>query len=207
MNIIKLLVVTVSIVFSSFELTGQSVIDQNFEHAEYFDLLDSLRDINNHHITESGNSLEIGAQLALLHYPELKGNRIKIRYKEKVRYPITASWSFWNIFKLKKHHTYILLIKPDTFVDNVTLNKKVGIVGHEMAHFEYYRKRPAFNMVWWGVKYVFSKKFRYSFEKEADRTAIEKGLGYQLLDLSFYITREEVLQLMNKKDEIYKLSQ
>jgi len=174
-------------------VNGQKVIDQDFQKEEYTGLLDSL----------SGSVTELATQLAVLHYPKLKGNKIKIKYKNNVTYPITASWSFWNVFKLKRWHTYVLLIKPGTFVDQVSLNKRVGIFGHEMAHFEYYRKRPAIAMVWWGIKYVSSKKFRYSFEKDADRTAIDRGLGYQLMDLSFYISRQEVINHMKSNTAVY----
>jgi len=113
---------------------GQKVIDQYFEKAEYLEKLDSLRIINNHVIEETGTLTELSTQLALLHYPQLKGHKIKIKYKESVNYPITASWSFWNIFKFKKNHTYVLLIKPGSFVDRLSLNQGVGVVGHEMAH-------------------------------------------------------------------------
>lgn len=203
----KNLIIIPVFLLTSFVLNAQKLIDQKFEVSEYQEKLDSLRTYNEHMVSETGSMTEIASQLALLHYPTLKGNKIKIKYKTNVRYPITASWSFWNIFKLKKNHTYVLLIKPGTFVDNVSLNKQVGIIGHEMAHFEYYRKRPSVNMIPWGTKYIFSKKFRYEFERNADRTAIERGLGYQLLDLSFYISREEVLQYMNANNHIYKLSQ
>lgn len=203
MYYLKYLFIIVGFSILSNSLSAQAVINRDFKYDEYRGFIDSLRTTNNHKITEINNSLELGAQLALLHYPELKGNKIKIRYKNNVRYPITASWSFWNFFKLKKNHTYVLLIKPGTFVDHVSLNKQVGIVGHEMAHFEYYKKHPAIHMIWWGVKYVTSKKFRFSFERDADRTAIQKGLGYQLLQLSFYITRNEVIKLINENDQIY----
>ncbi|MEL6562277.1 MAG: hypothetical protein AAFQ94_29160 [Bacteroidota bacterium] len=203
MNYFKYLFTLFGFLIHSNGLLAQTVIDRDFRFEEYQKSVDSLRTFNDHKITEIGNSLELGAQLALLHYPKLKGNKIKIRYKSNVRYPITASWSFWNFFKLRKNHTYILLIKPGTFVDNVSLNKQVGIVGHEMAHFEYYKKHPAIHMIWWGIKYVTSKRFRFSFERDADRTAIQKGLGYQLLQLSFYITRNEVINLINANDRIY----
>lgn len=203
MNHLKHLCIIVTLLSLSDNCFSQKVIDKNFEYEEYHPLIDSLRAHNKHKITEIENSLELGGQLALLHYPELKGNKIKIKYKSNVKYPITASWSFWNFFKLKKNHTYILLIKRGTFVDNVNLNKQVGIVGHEMAHFEYYKQYPAIHMIWWGIKYSTSKKFRFNFEREADKTAILKGLGYQLIQLSFYINRTEVINLINANDHIY----
>ena len=182
---------------------GQRVIDTDFTEEAYGQLLDSLRVVNRHKVTELDNRVELATQLALLHYPELQKHRIKIKYKASVRHPITASWSFWNVFKLRRWHTYVVLIKPGTFVDRVSLNRAVGVIGHEMAHFAYYRKRPSIAMLWWGFKYIASRKFRYRFEREADYAAIDHGLGYQLLQISFYIGQNEVRQYMMKNNELY----
>ena len=193
------------LIFFSFTNTAfaQQVIDRDFTEEEYAVQIDSLRQLNGRRVSELGNKVELATQLALLHYPELRSNRIKIRYKSNVQYPITASWSFWNIFKPRRWHTYIVLIKPGTFVDKVSLNKGVGIIGHEMAHFAYSRKRPSVAMLWWGFKYITFKKFRYRFEREADYTAIDHGLGYQLLEISFYIGRQQVLQHMKAHPTLY----
>lgn len=168
---------------------------------EFIGLLDSLREINNHKVTETGTVTELAAQIALQHYPKLRRHKIKIKYKKSVQYPITASWSFWNIFKPRPWHTYVLLIRPNSFVDRISLNKRVALIAHEMAHFEYYKKRPSIGMLWWGFKYISSDKFRYRFEREADFTVVDRGLGKQMLDMSIYTNTYEIRNYIEKRSE------
>ncbi len=183
---------------------GQTSPKTSYTIERYKSSIDSLRKRYQNRIVPKNDTLALASYLALGHYPSLQNHKIKIRYKKKVKYPITASWSFWNIFKLRKNHTYILLIKPGSFVERLNLNQQVGVIGHEMAHFAYYRRRPSIAMAWWGLRYTLSNKFRYQFEKDADRSAINQGLGWQLLDISFYLNSLEVKNHMEKL-EIYGL--
>ena len=179
---------------------GQRIY-KNFEASRFNPLQDSLRQHYGHHIKPEGTDMELAALIALNYYPELKNSRFKIKHKENVRHPITASYSFWNVFKSRKRHTYILLIKKGSFVDRIGLNGKVGIIAHEMAHFSYYRKRPTVGMVPWGFRYITSPKFRYTFERDADKTVISRGLGGQLLEIAFYHKPEEIRSYMNAMEQ------
>ncbi len=179
-------------------LQAQILPQRSFQAQDYKPKIDSLRSIFGQKVKPVGDQLELAAYLALAYYPSLKHHKIKIRYKKNVKFPITASWSFWNIFKFRKHHTYILLLKTDSFVERLTLNQQVGVIGHEMAHFAYYKRIPSIAMAWWGLKYTLSDRYRYSFEKDADRTAITQGLGWQLLSISFYLNSKEVKDNMEK---------
>jgi len=160
--------------------------------------IDSLRKLNNHLVLPENDPLELATNIALLYYPELKGNKIRIKYKKNVRHPITASWAFGNIFRFRKNHTYVLLLHPDSWVTKIDFNGQVGALGHELAHFEYYRKRPGIHMLWWGLKYVTSKKFSREFERSADFATVDHGLGWQLLGASFYTTKSELRQYMEE---------
>lgn len=160
--------------------------------------LDSLQHLNLFCVSSNNRKADLAANIALLYYPELRGHKIRVKYKDNVRYPITASWSFTNLFKFRRKHVYVLLIKPDSFVQGISLNKLVGLFGHEMAHFTYYQSRPAVGMAWWGMRYLMSRKFRSRFEREADKQAIEHGLGWQLLDMSIYLSKSEVREHMKK---------
>lgn len=192
-------IVILSFIFSFLVHPALAQGHQTYLLPDYQNKLDSLRNINDDKVQSPNDPIALAANLALQHYPELKGHKIKIKYKKNVQYPITASWAFGNIFKFRKRHTYVLLLSENSFVKRISLNKQVGVIGHEMAHFAYYRKRPSIAMVWWGLKYVLSNKFRYAFEKDADKTTIDHGLGPQLLEMSFYMTRNEVEQYMNTK--------
>ena len=162
------------------------------------DQLDSLRTINHYSVQEKGDPLELALNIALSHYPEIKGHKFKIKYKKNVRHPVTASWAIGNIFKRRKNHTYVLLLSENVFVKRLPLNRQVGVLGHELAHFKYYSERPSIAMLWWAVKYVTSKKFHRKFERDADKTTIEHGLGSQLLGVVFYMDRSEVRDYMDE---------
>ncbi len=90
------------------------------------------------------------------------------------------------------------LIKPGSFVDRIDLNQQMAWIGHEMAHFVYYRKRPAIGMVPWAFSYIFSKNFRNKFERDADFVAIDYGLGSQYLQMSVYLSENEALDYINE---------
>ena len=187
---------------SSHELVAQTRPVKHYDRAEFSQLRDSLSQLTGATIICEDDSLWLATALALVHYPELYGNHFQIRYKKNVRHPITASWSFWNIFKRRDNHLFILLIAEDAFLLNLDLNKQVGVIGHEMAHFAYYKDRPSINMLPWGINYVTSKKFRIGFEKDADMAAIKHGLGWQLLEIAFYTPRDEIIAAMKAQGYI-----
>jgi len=180
------------LLISCSSVQSQSIIYKNFDEKLWTAKLDSLKIKNGSKVTGTENLSELAVNIALTYYPELKNNKIKIKYKRNVRYPVTASWAIGNFFRFRKSHTYVLLLKPDSFLDYISLNKLVGVYGHEMAHFVYYKNKPAVNMVWWGIKYTFSKKFRLGFERDADKTAMDHQLGWQILDMSFYMSKNEI---------------
>ena len=195
------------VVFIFTDVCGQGYANARLMYRQdgFADAIDSLRKAGNHAVLPEGDPLEIAVYVALSHYPELRDHNIKIKYKKNVKHPVTASWSFGNLFRFRKHHVYVLLLSTGSFVNRLDLNRQVGVIGHEMAHFVYYRQRSAPGMAWWGIKYITSKKFRYQFEKDADRTTVDHGLGWQLLNVSFYLSRDEVRDYMKQKG--YKTSQ
>lgn len=181
------------------DVRGQVNSKVIYRESDFEGKADSLRKVHENRVFPVGDPLETATYLALSHYPELAGHKIKIKYKTNVRYPITASWSFLNLFRFRKKHVYVLLLSSDSFVKSINLNRQIGVIGHEMAHFAYYRQRSSLGMGLWGIKYIASKKFRYQFEKDADRATIDHGLGWQLLNISFYMNREEVREYMEQK--------
>ncbi|TRX61815.1 hypothetical protein FNH22_03280 [Fulvivirga sp. M361] len=180
------------------ELIGQPDNIKYYDKETFGPKLDTLRLLNGNAVTPQGDPLELAVNIALQHYPELKGRDIRIKYKKNVRHPITASWAAGNVFRSRKKHKYVLLIASNAFIKHISLNDQVGVFGHEMAHFKYYSEHPSIHMLWWAAKYLTSKKFHYEFEREADRTAIDHGLGHQLLGIAFYLKRSEIEDYMKK---------
>lgn len=184
------------VIMAPFLSFSQSPTMQYIDWKIYKDSIETYRLKFDKGVMPINDTLELATYIALTYYPEIQENRIKIKYKSSVKYPITASWPFWNIFKGKNKQVYVLLLSENSFVKSQDLNRQVGVIGHEMAHFKYYKRHSVFNMIPWGIRYIFSRKFRINFEKEADLTTIEHGLGWQLAPVVFYLTRQEVLEHM-----------
>ncbi len=176
-----------------------SLAQVNYSARDDYNLEELKEENKNMIMVPENDGLELAINLALRHYPELTGHRIKLIYREKARYPITAGYPGRNVLKRRRKHRYTLILSPNSFVKNLTLNKQVAVIGHEMAHFVYYTERPAIAMAWWGFRYLINKKFRYQFEREADYSAIDHGLGTQMLGLSMYISRSQVEEYLSKK--------
>lgn len=189
----------VVITLLSRDVSGQINGRVIYREADFKDKIDSLRKTTKNIVLPAGDPLETATYVALSHYPELAGHTIKIKYKKNVRHPVTASWSFRNLFRARKRHVYVLLLSTDAFVNRLDFNRQLGVIGHELAHFAYYRERSGLGMAWWGIRYVTSKKFRYQFEKDADRATVDHGLGWQLLHVSFYMKSDEVREYMKQK--------
>lgn len=171
---------------------GQSYQQHYYEINKYSQLTDSLQKVTGANVVSDNQSIETALLLALTHYPELHGNTYVVRIKKNVKHPITASWSLWNVFKKRKNHKYVLLLSEDSFLLNISLNEQVGAIGHELAHYAYYKSRPAIGMLTWGIQYTFSKQYRIAFERDADITTLSHGLGWQLLNVVYYHSQDEI---------------
>ncbi len=135
------------------------------------------------------------AKIALSYYPELKG--LKIRFKTKkggapfVSRPTVGS----SFFKKPKNRTYLIIIRTGEdkrfgpiLMKNMPLNAQIGVLGHELAHTADFAQRGFWKMmrVIWGN---LSKKYMDQFEYNTDRSAIEHGLGFQILAWSRHATK------------------
>ncbi|MBA3899490.1 MAG: hypothetical protein H0X62_04640 [Bacteroidetes bacterium] len=130
---------------------------------------------------------EAACVLALSHYPELQNEKIEFVYG-KGSYSMAARPVPLSLFRNKKNRKYKIFINTESkskglLLPNVGFNAQVGIVGHELAHILYYTKKSSFRIVLDGIGYM-SKSYRAKFEKETDRVAIERGLGWQLYEFS-----------------------
>jgi hypothetical protein len=170
-----------------------------YGNSEYNNL-DSLRNtIGKRFEFICDNGIELAAYLAINYFPELKDNRIKVIYKDHNRAPIIATIDIWNFLRRRKKRIYKIIVKNNSFVGRISLNRQVGLVGHEMSHFSFYQSKSSGGLFLVAIKYMTSKKYHYSFERGADTTAIARGLGWQLLDMGIYMRRDEIRDLMKKK--------
>lgn len=177
---------------------------------EYYDaktyepMLDSLRELYGKKVSfKNKKGMELATLLALSHYPELQQRKVKVILKNVKGEPVEASFSPFNFIKFRKGKIYKIIIQENSFMERLPLNQQVAALGHEMAHFIQYERRGYLGTLFTLLGYVTSDKKRYRFEKEADRIAIDHGLGRQMLEFAFYTSDQEIKAYMDEKGYAY----
>ena len=143
-----------------------------------------LADYGEHKILPQ--NFEIQALIALSHYPELKNTHIEFKFK-KAKSAHAARPDFWSIFKPKDERKYIIFISPEvdehlecSRLAHLSYNAQIGVLGHELAHITDYSQRNFCGILNFGIRYTRNKTIA-EIETATDMSAIEHGLGYQLL--------------------------
>ncbi len=166
--------------------------------------------------------------VALSHYPELRDTPIEFKFKKKIQKSfMQAQPKLSGLLKNKKNRSYFVMIsehikiEDEVFdVKNVPSEVLIGWIGHELGHIMDYRERSAANMVWFGIKYLTSKKYIQEAERAADTYAVNHGLGkyiiatkdfilnhthladsYKARIKKLYLSQEEIMALIDEIDE------
>lgn len=166
--------------------------------------------------------------VALSHYPELRDTPIEFKFKKKIQKSfMQAQPKLSGLLKNKKNRSYFVMIsehikiEDEVFdVKNVPSEVLIGWIGHELGHIMDYRERSSANMVWFGIKYLTSKKYIQEAERAADTYAVNHGLGkyiiatkdfilnhthladsYKARIKKLYLSQEEIMALIDEIDE------
>lgn len=124
--------------------------------------------------------------VALAYYPELRDTKIRFVYHD-TKTTLAARPRLLSLFRGREKRTYTIFIDKNVkgregiLFEDFPFNAQVGGLGHEYAHIIDYSKRSGLNVLWLGIKYLFSKKARAKLEHKVDKIAIERGLGWQAL--------------------------
>lgn len=78
---------------------------------------------------------------------------------------------------------------PEDLNDDVL----AGWFAHELGHIIDYANRSNLEMIWYGIKYVFSPKFKKNVECRADRIAIEHGFCREIVAMKRFILENDDL--------------
>lgn len=131
-------------------------------------------------------NFEIQALVALSHYPELRNEYIEFRFK-KAKSAHAAHPDFLSLFKARNKRKYIVIISPkvkkhleNSRLEHLNYNAQIGVLGHELAHIADYSQRNFCEILDFGIRYTRNKTIA-EIETATDMSAIEHGLGYQLL--------------------------
>jgi len=131
------------------------------------------------------------AYIALSHYPELKGKKIKFKYKnQKTTMTCIPRWDF--LFHKKENRTYVIGIdkkqknNEGILLGDVPFDAQVGVIGHELGHVVDYERKSIRGIISTGIGYLFSS-YRRKLENHIDEITIGQGLGNQLAEYADYV--------------------
>ncbi len=68
-----------------------------------------------------------------------------------------------------------------------------GWFAHELGHVVDYEPRSNFGMIIYGLKYLYSHKFKHKAEHDADRYAVERGFATEIIATKRYILENDFL--------------
>jgi hypothetical protein len=151
---------------------------------------------------------EMQCLLALSYYPELIEKNIQFIYS-KGAYSMAARPVPLTLFGRKKNRKYKIFINTQSknkglLLHEVPFNAQVGIIGHELAHILDYTRKSSVEIILNGIGYM-SEKFRAKFEQETDKIAIDRGLGWQVLEFCSSTHESDIVPQYYKayKNRIY----
>ncbi|MFI2743298.1 hypothetical protein ACG2LH_11195 [Zhouia sp. PK063] len=152
------------------------------------------------------------ANIALSFYPELKSVPIEIKFKDQIEKSfMQAQPKFSTVFKGKKNREYIIYISRKFNIENEELTVfdvpsevLIGWLGHELGHIMDYLNRSAFNLIFFGLKYIVFNNHIRKAEKAADTYAIYHGMSEYILQTKNFILNHTSLS-DNYKERIKRL--
>ncbi|MCK7590086.1 hypothetical protein M0G43_05845 [Subsaxibacter sp. CAU 1640] len=165
---------------------------------------------------------------ALDYYPELKDTHIEFRFKKNIKKStMQARPTFGSFFRSRKNRKYVILIS-ETFkisekrflTTEIPSRILVGWIGHELGHIVDYQDRSKTNLIWFGLKYLFSDNHIVEAERAADTYAVSHGMESYILETKkfilnhaditptyksriqkYYLSPEEIMDLVNDRDK------
>ena len=181
--------------------------------------------MNAQQIIPDSISKEIHA--ALSYYPELKETPIKFKFKKNIKKStMQAQPTLGSFFRSRKNRKYVVLISETFKISDKTFLTRhipsdilIGWIGHELGHVMDYRDRSKLNLIWFGIKYLFSSKHIVEAERAADTYAVQHNMesyilktkdfilnnadveeAYKLRIKKFYLSPEEIMDIIEKRD-------
>lgn len=131
------------------------------------------------------------AYIALSYYPELKGKKIKFKYKnQKTTMACMPRLDF--LFRKRENRTYVISIdkklknNEGILLGDVPFDAQVGVIGHEIGHVVDYEGKSILGIISTGFRYLFSS-YRRKLENHIDEITIGRGLGNQLAEYADYV--------------------
>jgi hypothetical protein len=181
---------------------GQSASERTIDSLSFVNKKDSLDVLYGKNKTIP-DEYKLCCLIALSYYPELSDSKIIFK-NAKIKTTLnTRPTLLSTILKTKSKRTYVIRIndseKPHkVLMEHANFNSKIGLLGHEFGHIYDYTRKNACGVFDRAVSYLTDGSKR-KFEHEIDLTTIEKGLGWQLYDWSYFVLYESCATEKYKK--------
>ncbi|UOB16737.1 hypothetical protein [Abyssalbus ytuae] len=173
-------------------------------------------------------SIKKEAETALSYYPQLKGTKIIFKFKKNIKKStMQARPAFSSFFRKRKQRKYLILISEkfkisgrEFLTKDVPENVLIGWLGHELGHITDYKNRSKWNLLVFGLKYLFSHNHIKEAERAADYYAVINGMEKYIIETKnfilnhadipevykwrikkFYLSPEEIMDMVKERDK------
>ena len=160
-------------------------------------------------------SIKDEVETALNYYPQLKNIHIEFKFKKNIKKStMQARPTFDSFFKSKENRKFLILISEKIKISNKEFSTKdiptdvfIGWIGHELGHVMDYQGRSKLNLIWFGLKYLFSDNHIVAAERAADSFAVKHKMeSYILKTKDFILNNADISEVYKKRIKRYYLS-
>ncbi|PQJ72105.1 hypothetical protein [Polaribacter butkevichii] len=169
--------------------------------------------MSKHHIIPI--TIKEKVETGLNYYPELKNIYIEFKFKKNIKKStMQARPTFDSFFRSKKNRKFVILISEKFKISDKEFSTRdipkdvfIGWIGHELGHIMDYKERSRFNLIWFGLKYLFSDNHIVAAERAADRFAVQHKMElYILKTKNFILNNAAITQAYKNRIKKYYLS-
>lgn len=188
-----------------------------------------MSQINAQHIIPKSIKQEVDK--ALTYYSELQDSNLEFRFKKNIKKStMQARPTIGSFFRKRTNRNYVILISETFKISDKHFSTRdipsdilTGWIGHELGHIMDYQNRSKLDLIWFGVKYIFSENHIVEAERAADSYAVKHGMAEYILktkdfilnhaDISeayknrikrYYLSPEEIMELVSSQNSTLK---
>ncbi|QXP69104.1 hypothetical protein H0I29_10680 [Polaribacter sp. R2A056_3_33] len=154
-------------------------------------------------------------ETALNYYPQLKKIHIEFKFKKNIKKStMQARPTFDSFFKFKKNRKFLILISEKFKISDKEFSTRdipkdifIGWIGHELGHIMDYQNRSKLNLIWFGLKYLFSDNHIVEAERAADGFAVKHKMeSYIIKTKNFILNHADISEAYKNRIKRYYLS-
>lgn len=128
-------------------------------------------------------------------HTKIRVQRTKLKGSTMQAQPIFTLKSFFSGLNTYRIRVSKFVRGSHSFsVDELPDDVLIGWFAHELGHVKDYQEHTLIGMLFFGVKYVLSAKFRKRIEHRADQIAIEHGFHNEVLATKKFLFHHEAIE-------------